>query len=597
MNDFSITQDIDTTGDVVILQDAEILIISPDQGPPGARGNSVLNGTGDPTSAVGVDGDFYINTSTNKMFGPKTNGIWPPGEDITGPPGPQGAPSTVPGPKGDKGDKGDQGDVGPQGPQGVKGDKGDQGDIGPMGPGGVAQVIVSDSPPAGAADNVLWWESDTGLLYFRYNDGTSTQWVIAAPQPDVSAFLQKAGDTMSGPLVLAADPAAPLQAATKQYVDNAPPPTGVIRYDAAQALTSPQRQQARQNIYAAPFDALGYGGLQINGACDICQNFDNSASNALAPNTITYWADNWQVTFSRAATWVVNFQRMNAATSPALVPPPGFSNSLTLRTTTALASLAAGDYCAFIHPIEGNRIARLAFGGANAQPVTVAFWVWSTIAGNCSVVLQNDVVNRACPVFVNIPNAGAWNYVTATFPGDVAGAWQTGIVLGMRVAICPASGATAQGANGVWQAGNFVAAAGQPNLLATVGNIFAVTGFGIWPGNEAPLAARAAFIMPPYDQDLRSCMRYQETGGAPYLYLGGGWNSAAGYGSVPYLVPKRATPTVTTGSGWTYWSGGSAVGCSPVFSSTPNQLMWSLTGLTNWNGWTGGGSWISQARL
>jgi hypothetical protein len=82
-----------------------------------------------------------------------------------------------------------------------------------------AVIYVSDTPPAGAPANSLWWESDTGLLFVRYNDGDSTQWVLSTPQPDTSAFLATTGGTMSGALVLGADPAVPLGAATKQYVD------------------------------------------------------------------------------------------------------------------------------------------------------------------------------------------------------------------------------------------------------------------------------------------------------------------------------------------------------------------------------------------
>jgi hypothetical protein len=51
-------------------------------------------------------------------------------------------------------------------------------------------VNVSPTPPGSAVDNSLWWESDTGKLYIRYNDGTSTQWVDAAPQPDISAYVE-----------------------------------------------------------------------------------------------------------------------------------------------------------------------------------------------------------------------------------------------------------------------------------------------------------------------------------------------------------------------------------------------------------------------
>lgn len=52
-----------------------------------------------------------------------------------------------------------------------------------------------------------------------------------------------AGDTLTGALILAADPAVALGAATKQYVDNR-----AVRYDAAQVLTVAQQKQARDNI-------------------------------------------------------------------------------------------------------------------------------------------------------------------------------------------------------------------------------------------------------------------------------------------------------------------------------------------------------------
>lgn len=59
-------------------------------GSPGPSGKTVLNGTGNPTTATGLDGDFYINTSTWTLFGPKTAGSWGSGFALTGPQGPQG---------------------------------------------------------------------------------------------------------------------------------------------------------------------------------------------------------------------------------------------------------------------------------------------------------------------------------------------------------------------------------------------------------------------------------------------------------------------------------------------------------------------------
>lgn len=40
-----------------------------------------------------------------------------------------------------------------------------------------ASVIVSATAPIGVADDVLWWNSTTGILNVLYNDGTSQQWV------------------------------------------------------------------------------------------------------------------------------------------------------------------------------------------------------------------------------------------------------------------------------------------------------------------------------------------------------------------------------------------------------------------------------------
>lgn len=59
-------------------------------GPAGADGNAVLHGASDP-SAEGVDGDFYLNTATKTLFGPKTLGIWPAGAGLIGPAGADGA--------------------------------------------------------------------------------------------------------------------------------------------------------------------------------------------------------------------------------------------------------------------------------------------------------------------------------------------------------------------------------------------------------------------------------------------------------------------------------------------------------------------------
>jgi hypothetical protein len=82
-------------------------------------------------------------------------------------------------------------------------------------------LYISDTAPVGVQDGSLWWDSNRGTLLVRYNDGDSVQWVdaVAVPGFDTAGFVQKAGDTMTGALVLPGDPTSALHAVPKQYVD------------------------------------------------------------------------------------------------------------------------------------------------------------------------------------------------------------------------------------------------------------------------------------------------------------------------------------------------------------------------------------------
>jgi hypothetical protein len=99
-------------------------------GAAGLDGRTVLNGALDPANTIGVDGDFYINTATNMIFGPKNVGIWPAGISIVGP---QGA----------TGPAGATGATGPQGPQGAAGATGAIGPAGPVGATGASPFILN----------------------------------------------------------------------------------------------------------------------------------------------------------------------------------------------------------------------------------------------------------------------------------------------------------------------------------------------------------------------------------------------------------------------------------------------------------------------
>ncbi len=52
-------------------------------GTNGTNGFTILNGTAAPGTAVGVNGDFYIDTVLHVIYGPKASGTWPSGVNLT----------------------------------------------------------------------------------------------------------------------------------------------------------------------------------------------------------------------------------------------------------------------------------------------------------------------------------------------------------------------------------------------------------------------------------------------------------------------------------------------------------------------------------
>jgi hypothetical protein len=95
----------------------------------------LLNGTTNPPTTLGTAGDFYINTTANTLFGPKTT-VWPTtGVSLVGPQGLTGSTGAT-GPIGLTGATGATGPIGatgPQGPIGLTGATGATGAVGATG--------------------------------------------------------------------------------------------------------------------------------------------------------------------------------------------------------------------------------------------------------------------------------------------------------------------------------------------------------------------------------------------------------------------------------------------------------------------------------
>jgi hypothetical protein len=108
--------------------------------------NTILNGKGAPKSSLGSNGDFYIDTRSLLLYGPKSKGKWPAPQSMQGPTGASGsdgkngadgkAISNASINSGVKGEQGEKGEKGEQGLPGVAGAPGSAGAMGPAGPAG-----------------------------------------------------------------------------------------------------------------------------------------------------------------------------------------------------------------------------------------------------------------------------------------------------------------------------------------------------------------------------------------------------------------------------------------------------------------------------
>ena len=116
--------------------------------------NTILSGFGAPSNAIGIDGDFYIDTKNLNIYGPKMKKKWPKAVSLKGSNGLDGTDgksgsdgktvtnaSTVAGPSGVQGFQGAPGDIGPKGEQGLRGEVGATGEQGVAGPAGAQGSI------------------------------------------------------------------------------------------------------------------------------------------------------------------------------------------------------------------------------------------------------------------------------------------------------------------------------------------------------------------------------------------------------------------------------------------------------------------------
>jgi len=104
----------------------------------------------------------------------------------------------------------------------------------------------------------------------------------------------------------------------------------------------------------------------------------------------------------------------------------GFVNSFKLDCTTADASLAANDYVAFGHRLEGLDLQRLNYGTSGAKNSVLSFWVKTNKTGNYVVGVQNVITGsttKNCSFLYTVSQANTWQKIEFPIPADTAAAF------------------------------------------------------------------------------------------------------------------------------------------------------------------------------
>ena len=185
------------------------------------------------------------------------------------------------------------------------------------------------------------------------------------------------------------------------------------------------------------------------------------------------------------------------------IAPPGFTYSLLVTSLTAYTPVTS-DFYGFCQRIEGYNIGDLNWGTLNALPITISFWIRSSVSGNYVLNIQN-AYTRSYTVTYTISGVNAWQYVKLTIPGDITGTWNTTNGMGMRVWFDLGSSDTSYAVTtpGVWQAGDKVRVSGATNFVSTNGATLYITGIQLEKGTIA-----TPFEFRPYDVELQLCKRY-----------------------------------------------------------------------------------------
>jgi len=270
----------------------------------------------------------------------------------------------------------------------------------------------------------------------------------------------------------------------------------------------------------------------INGAMNVAQR-GTSFSYAHDGTTSAFTLDRFKFIVS-------NTDEFDGTLTQATDVPSGegFVNSLKWTTGTAESAVASNEVMYIEHMVEAQNVAGLRYGTADAKPVTLSFWVKSSITGTFNSGIYQSDGSRIMTKTYTISSANTWEYKTLTFAGDTGGTINDDNGEGLRPiwnifvgSDYTSSDSTSWGSysSATWGYGH-----AQNAHATTAGATFLLTGVQLEVGEKA-----TEFEHEPFETTLRKCQRYyiRRNAAGVYHYFGSGHVEAVNAGRIYTSFP------------------------------------------------------------
>ena len=268
----------------------------------------------------------------------------------------------------------------------------------------------------------------------------------------------------------------------------------------------------------------------------------------------------------------------------------GFKNSFRTIASTACSS---SNYILQKTTIEGYNITDLNWGTSFGLPITVSFWLRTSMASGNTVALtiRNDAISYSYNTNINVSGSNIWQYVNTTIsPPPNGSPWNSVNSRGIYLSVGGYQGVSLQSSSNVWVNANNMGTTTTTNVWATLNNFVEFTGLQLEKGTIA-----TPFDFRPYQTELQLCQRYSVVFSSASGYFGTIYgNSLSGHPNAKTVliinlpqcmrtIPSFVNNSAAVSYDLTNYTGGALAGLSSISGANYSPyiaVLYSTTSLT-----------------